>query len=364
MNKTNVLHFITGLYPGGAERMMQKTVAHLSKRYAIHIGSLIAGTLKNDLAKNYPVHVLNTSNPLLFPVAILELRRLIKRHNIRIVHSYLFHANIVARFAAIGTKAKVISSIRIREKGKKSHLVVDKITSFLVDKYTAVSHTVRDFVIAKEGIPPEKIIAIPNGIDVAQFTLRVNKNKKLKELGLSGQRPILASIANLRWSKDYPTLFSALKSVLKKKPVDLLVVGNGEAELELKKKATQLGLNGNVHFLGYRDDVPELLAISDLCILATLYEGQSNALLEYMATKKPIIATNIPENREVLTHTKEGLLVPPKQPQQLAGAILTLLRDNKLRATLASNAYARVKKYHDIKRVAKQTEQLYEELLQ
>ncbi|HLF54658.1 MAG TPA: glycosyltransferase [Candidatus Nanoarchaeia archaeon] len=363
--KVKVLQFITGLNPGGAEMMMYKTIEQLNhKKYEIVICSLVGGSLEKEISKKYKVIVLNAQSVFSLPAAILKLRKIIKKEKIDIIHSYLYHANIVSRIAAMGTKAKVISSIRIKEIKKKSHNIIDALTSGLVDKYTVVARNVREFIIKKEGISPERIITIPNGLDFKKYEVKVDKKKKLKELGLKKDSKILISVANLRKTKDYPTLFKAVKLVLNHYPVELLVVGKGEAEEEYKKIAEQLGIMKHVHFLGFRKDEVkiELVKISDICILSTFYEGQSNSLLEYMAMEKPIVATAIEENIEVIDDGKEGLLTKPKSPELMEKAIIKLLEDKMLREKLARNAYNRVKKYHDIKRVAKQTEKLYEEL--
>ncbi|HLC32916.1 MAG TPA: glycosyltransferase [Candidatus Nanoarchaeia archaeon] len=358
----NVLHFITGLNYGGAEHMMYKTIEHLDRsRYNIFVASLVGGTLEPELREKYPVFVLNAAKVFAFPFALFKLRNIIKKEKVDLVHSYLFHANILARFAAIGTGAKVVSSIRIKEVEKKSHNIIDAWTSFLVDKYTCVSDSVRDFVICKEKISPEKIVTVPNGLDFSRFAFTIDAEKKIKDLEF--KRPVIVSVANLRNSKDYPTLFKALSIVLRTKNVHLLVVGKGECEQEYKKIAHELGIDAHIRFLGFRGDALELIAASDLCVLSTFYEGQSNSLLEYMAFKKPIIATDIDENREVITNGTEGLLVPAQHPEKMAEAILRVLNDAKLRKTLGMNAYARVCKDHNIIRVAKQTEQLYEEMM-
>ncbi|RMD57762.1 glycosyltransferase, partial [Candidatus Woesearchaeota archaeon] len=133
---------------------------------------------------------------------------------------------------------------------------------------------------------------------------------------------------------------------------------------EYRKKAEQEGVMSATRFLGYRPDVKELIAISDVCVLSTHYEGQSNALLEYMALKKPIVATNIEENREIITNGKEGILVPEERPDLLAQAITLLLEDKKLAKRLGSAAFERVKKDHNIEKTALKTQELYDSICQ
>jgi len=363
MQKIKVLQFITGLHLGGAEKMMLRTIEHLDhNKFDLQVASLVGGELEKEISGKFPLHLFNTPHLFDFFTAINKLHRLIKKEEYDLIHSYMFHANIIARIAAVGTNAKVISSIRIKEIKYWHHTLIDALTSFLVDKYTCVSESVRQFVIKKEHLRPEKILTIPNAIDFNQFPKKVNILAKKKELGIDEKTPVIMSVANLRKTKDYPTLFNALAIVLHTQNVHLLVVGSGEAEEAYRKIPAALGISENVHFLGFRDDVFELIMASDLCVLSTFYEGQSNALLEYMALKKPIIATDIEENREVITNGKEGILVKEKNPTQMAEAILHAITDKKTATTMANNAYARVTKEHNITTTVRSTEELYQTL--
>ncbi len=357
--KPNILQFITGLNPGGAEMMLLKTLNNLDdEKYNLSVASLTGGKLESQFRK-HNLTVLNCNRMITAPFAVLKLRKLLKRKQIDIVHSYLFHANIIARLAAIGLRTKVISSLRIKETGIGSHVLIDKLTKNLVDHYTAVSDAVRKFAIETEHIPSNKITTIRNGLDFKQFNIKVNADKKRKELGINKNARVIVSVANLRASKDYATLFHALKEA-EEANIVLLVVGDGEQRQQLEKMVKELRIP--VVFLGYRNDVLELLSIADICVLSTHYEGQSNALLEYMAMSKPIIATDIEENREVIDK-HSGILVPPKQPKIFAEVIKKILHDPSLAKQLGENAHKRVKQLHDIKRVVRQTEELYEKLL-
>ena len=100
-----------------------------------------------------------------------------------------------------------------------------------------------------------------------------------------------------------------------------------------------------------RNDIPDILGISDIWISSTLFEGQSNSLLEAMAMKKPIITTNISENSEVVRHKKEALLVPIKSPRKMANAIMVLIENKQFAENLATNAYQRVYQNFNINKV-------------
>jgi glycosyltransferase involved in cell wall biosynthesis len=282
---------------------------------------------------------------------LFKLRKIIKKEKPDILHCILFHANIIGRLAAVGLKCKVISSIRAREDNKPRNLF-DKITQGLVDVYTTNSNALKDFV-QSYGIDKNKIKVIENGIDFTKF-----KNTCVK----TGST--LISVANLRKQKDYPTLLRALAIVQKKREVELLIVGSGTDYEDEAKTVTdtidELKLK-NVKLLGYRKDVQELLSTSNIWISSTLYEGQSNSLLEAMMMKKTIITTDIPENSEVVRNEKEALLVPIQSPEKMADAIMRILDDKHLAFELATAAYNRVQKY-DINNTINELETLYRQL--
>ncbi|RMD58212.1 glycosyltransferase, partial [Candidatus Woesearchaeota archaeon] len=259
-----VLYVITGLERGGAENALLRLLKKIDrKKYSPAIASLVGGDLEAEFRKLAKVTILNAKKITDALRAVKKIRTIIKNEKIDIVHSYLYHANIIARLAAVGTKAKVISSIRIKEIKKRSHNCADRLTQRLVTHYTAVSESVKKFMIAY-GIPESKITTIPNGIDLEEFKIKISKTEKRKSLGIPERAPIIISVANLRKTKDYPTLFEALAQVRKKHKAELLVVGRGEAEKEYRKKAEQEGVMSATRFLGYRPDVKELIAISDV----------------------------------------------------------------------------------------------------
>lgn len=364
MEKVKVMVSITGLNVGGAENIMLNTINNLDKsKYKIIVCSLLSGTLEKELKKNYNVIVLGMTNIFSIPRTIFTMRKIIKDEGIQIIQSHLFHANFISRLAAIGTRAKVIATVHSTKVDKWWYSFLDGLTSRLVEKYIAVSEGVRDYIMSKSRIPPSKIIVIPNGIDLSRFSKRVIVAKKRAELGLKKSSKVIISVANLREGKDYPTLFTALKIVLNYHAVELLVVGKGESEMVYRKAAENLGISEKVHFLGYRDDVIDLLKSSDVCVLSTLYEGQSVAILEYMASGKPIVTTDIKENRELLRDERDALLVPVKDADAMSEAIIRLLDDKKLTKKLINSALRRVSEYHDLRKMVSHVQRVYEKVL-
>lgn len=358
--KIRVLEVITGLGAGGAERMLEKTVKGLNKRkFDIFVAALTDGVLRPDVEKYCPVYILNVRSVFDFSKAVKKLRQIILEKNIDVVHSYMFHANMVARFAAKGTRAKVICSVRVKEVSRPWHVWFDVWTQRKVKIYTAVSDAVRMFMIEK-GIPSAKIRTIPNGIELDNFSKSIDVKKKKAPLGVQKGEKVIVSVANLREQKDYPTLLRAIALLKKEFPVRLLIVGDGETRLELERLCVKLNIADCVNFLGFREDVVDIVKCADVCVLSTFYEGQSNALLEYMAAKRPVVATDIEENREVVEDEKTGLLVPFANPRAFADHIRIIITDKALSRRLVNNAYKMVQKKYTMKRVIMDTEELYQ----
>ena len=141
--------------------------------------------------------------------------------------------------------------------------------------------------------------------------------------------------------------------------VMLLIAGYGEHEEKLKQEAIQLGINKHVKFLGPRLDIPEILAILDIYVFPSIWEGMPLVILEAMAAKKPIVATKVGGIPEAVIHNHSSLLVPPKNPEALTNAILKILKNSNLAVSLAENAYNRFLKHFTVHKMVSRYEQLY-----
>ncbi|MFX1588696.1 MAG: glycosyltransferase, partial [Promethearchaeota archaeon] len=296
--------------------------------------------------------------------ALFKLRKIIKIENPDILHCFLFHSNILGRFAAIGYGCKVIVSVRNKLIFKKFGNFLDKITQGLVDLYLVNSNTLGNFIY-DYGIKKEKIVLIENGVDFENFKSKQPIHKIKKELELP-DLPIITTIANYRKQKDYPTLIRAIAYLQKEMDFYFLAIGS-RIKYDDEKHRIQILIENlklkNVKLLDFREDIPEILSVTDVWVSSTLFEGQSNSLLEAMFMKKPIVTTNIPENSEVVRNEHEALLVPIKSPKMLAKAIKRILNDNQLAEKLANNAYERVKKKYNINISLNKLKNLYSSLI-
>ncbi len=184
----------------------------------------------------------------------------------------------------------------------------------------------REFAIKIEGVQPDRIFLIPNGVEVDKYTTPVRRELLRKEMGLQSYECMLGTVGRLTEQKGIDILLLAL-SVLSKPELKLVIFGNGGDEARLRALSVKLGLESQVHFAGYRRDLSTLLGALDLYVHPARFEGMPNALLEAMAAACPIVATAVDGNRELIADGKHGWLVPSESPTELANAINEALSD-------------------------------------
>jgi glycosyltransferase involved in cell wall biosynthesis len=209
-----------------------------------------------------------------------------------------------------------------------------------------------------------RAIHIPNGLDLSRFAdPQQDPASKREQLGFSQETTLLGCVGRLDHQKGHTYLLAATARVLQQLPkVHLVIIGDGVLEPQLKQQSHRLGIASQVHFLGARKDVDEILPALDLYVSASLWEGLPTAILESMAAGTPVFATDIPGTNEIIRHGEDGWLIPPGNPTALAEAILHLLTNPHLRAELAKKGLQRVKAF-DMDKIVQQHEMLYRKLV-
>jgi glycosyltransferase involved in cell wall biosynthesis len=208
------------------------------------------------------------------------------------------------------------------------------------------------------GVPPKKVIFIPNGVKISQ--LEENKNN------YSNGKTIVTFIGRLHPQKSVHILLKAFKKVYEMRPhlnLKLWIIGDGPQRYELEHLSKQQQINKHVVFYGNVQNISEKLNLTDIFVLPSLAEGMSNSLLEAMAHGLPCIATRIGGNQELITNGINGILVPAKNVNALYDAILKLVDDKKLRQMMGKISLERVKGNYCIKDIAKRYIEEYEYLL-
>ena len=237
----------------------------------------------------------------------------------------------------------------------------------LVSRFVSVSQSgIHDVRTLTWGLNPARIVAIQNGLALERFTTDLEREEArrmaLPELGSSF---LFGTVGRLVEKKNHKTLLQAFQRVARDIPCSaLVIVGGGPLESTLKALARSLGLEGRVHFLGVRGDVPVILRALDVFVFPTIREGLPLSLLEAMASGLPIIASDIGCIREVINDGLAGGLVNPSDPHGLAEAMIRYARANSRdRAEWGARARRRILEAFSCGRMAADYERLYEQLL-
>jgi glycosyltransferase involved in cell wall biosynthesis len=217
--------------------------------------------------------------------------------------------------------------------------------------------------------PPSRLVTICNGIKPEPFRqAQINGSRAhiRNELGIADNEIAIGTTGRLVPGKDNASLiraFHRLKQLVGERPMRLVLAGDGLERSELEQLVAELELQEHVIFLGFWQDIPGFLAGIDIFVTPTLSEGMSVSLLEAMAAARPIIATNILPNAELITDQQTGLLVPTKAPEQIAQALARFIDDPALAQWCSEGALKRVLRYYTIERMFQETWDLYIDLL-
>jgi len=226
------------------------------------------------------------------------------------------------------------------------------------DKIIAVSKATAEETVRFFRLPREHVVTIHNGIDLASFTdLRVEEEN---------EEHTMLSVGRLSWRKGYKYLIDAMPSVLAEYPdAKLFLVGDGEQRTPLQRHVKKLGIENSVSFLGNvsAEKLHSLYHEADVYVQPSLYEPLGIAILEAMSMRKPVVATRVGGIPELITNGVEGLLVEPRNSLQLARAITNVFSDSSCRERFGSNARKRVEREFTWEAIAKETMELYRNLL-
>jgi len=361
MNK--VLHVLTDTNVGGAGRyLFNLLVGFPSKNYEFLVACPGGGELERELkARGIRYFTLTGGESSLSFKHVGELFHIIKSEHVNIVHT---HASLSGRIAGRLAGCRVILTrhgLNTNSKGPIKRFLSYVIARMFTDKIIAISRAVKINLI-ETGVPADMIKIIHNGIDLSRFELIEPKLRG--ELGLSDDIPIIGVVARIVLEKGYEYILKAMPKVLQSFPSTLLViVGDGPLKAQMQELAVKLGIDRNTVFLGYKRDIENLIADFDVFVLPSVSEGLGLSLLEAMALGKPVIATEVGGIPEVVKNGKNGLLVPPRDEEALAMAILKILSSRDFGLRLGQVAKDTVYEKFSAQSMALQTAKLYDDIL-
>jgi glycosyltransferase involved in cell wall biosynthesis len=363
-----VLWLIKGLGAGGAERLLALGARHHDPRVERPtVAYLLAHktALRAEIeAAGIPVRGLGTRASW-DPRWLARLRRLLVAERFDVVH---VHSPLVA----IGTRLVLRTLSRARRPALvttehnvwASHArptrMLDGLTARGDETHLAVSEAVRASMPARLQARTE---VVRYGIEVDKVRAVAGSGAHARRtLGIAADALVVGTVANLRATKGYPDLLAAARSVCARvERARFVSIGQGPLAGELHDLHARLGLGARFTFCGFRPDALELMPAFDVFCLASHYEGLPISLMEALALGLPVVATTAGGIAELVTDGREALLVPPGEPEQLAGALVSLLSDPEARAEMTRHATARAREL-DIASAVRRTEDVYREV--
>ena len=368
---------ITGLSTGGAEMMLLKVLERLDRqRFSPHVISLTTlGELGPRIAAlGIPVEAVGMKSGLPSPSGFFRLVRILKRANPDVVHTWMYHADLLgglaARLAGISAIGWCIRNSNLdKDKTKFSIRAVmglcSSVSNWLPSRILSCSENARQ-VHVRCGYAAEKMVVVPNGFDLSRFKPDDDARKKVRtELGIDVGAPLVGLIGRFDPQKNHAGFFEAAGLLHRHLPqVHFVLAGQGidESNAALTQAISQAGVIANTHLLGLRNDMPALMAALDVLASSSSYgEAFPNVLGEAMACGVPCVVTDVGDSAYIVGDT--GQVVAPADMAGLATAMKSVLTRSAVeRRSLGEQARARVVENFDIVQVVKRYEAFYEDL--
>lgn len=362
-----VLHLIETGGPGGAERVLLEIVRHLDPaRFASVVCLRKPGWLHDQCRALGVETVIVPLRRRLEWSWFRDVGRLLRRERIALLHAHEFAMNVYGAALGRAVGRPVVATVHgkgyygDRRRRRLAYRAVARLAAMV-----AVSEDVRGFLARAVGIAPGRITTIRNGIDVAAHRDAVPAPGVRAAASGGGEwRWVVGTVGSLYPVKGHAGLLRAYRIVRERVPgTGCVIAGRGALAEALREEARRLGIEDGVRLLGFRADVPRVLAALDVFALPSLSEGLPLAAIEAMAAGRPVVATDVGGAREVVTDGVTGFLVPAGDPASLADRLVAILRDPALAARLGAAGRARAAGEFSVARMVDRYAQLYDRLL-
>jgi glycosyltransferase involved in cell wall biosynthesis len=378
---TRVLYLIDGLGTGGAERSLAELQPGLAAAgidvTIVCLNARAEGVQRQVLADGSDVRILGGGTV----GQIRRLRHIVRTERPDLIHTSIFAASVVGRIASIGSPAIVLTSLvntpyaaaRLEDPGVRrlplaAVRAVDIVTArTLTDHFHAITHAVADWAVLDMKLDPSRITVIERGRDPERLGTAdpARRATVRRRLTLAEDAEVVIAVGRQEFQKGQRHLLEAVERILPAHPrlVVMLAGRKGATTSELERIAARPGLRDAVRFLGHRDDVPDLLAASDVFAFPSRYEGLGGSVIEAMALGLPIVASDIPAVREIVEEGRNAVLVPPGDSASLASALDGILRDPSRRRAFGARGRTIFEERFTLERSTARMIALYERLI-
>ncbi len=362
-----ILYLSTSSGPGGAERVISNLASSLDpERYRPILCLFRPGWIQErSESRGVRTYIIPTHGMTDWRWA-LQFKRLLRKEQVELIHAHEFDANVQGAFVAALSGIPFVATVHgknyfwERFRRRLAYRWVSRRATMV-----AVSQNLKRFIIEKVGTSPDRIKVVYNGVDAVPHCEQADVNRCRRELCLPEGDHIVGVVGNLYPVKGHQYLIDGIPSVLEKCPnTSFVFAGRGQLEKELKEQVYRLGLDKRVHFLGLRQDIPRILAMLDVFVLPSLSEGLSMAILEAMIAGKPVIATQVGGNPELVLDGETGFLVPARDSQALATSLAILLTNRQQAVQFAERGKRRAEGQFSLATMVRAYQTLYDECLQ
>jgi glycosyltransferase involved in cell wall biosynthesis len=363
----NIVYIIGQLDVGGTERQLLTLIEHHDRsrfRPAVVCLSNPAPLARLLQELDCPTYILDRAKHGRIKT-LIRVYQIIHSIQPDIVHAFGYASRAAIPVAKL---AQVPSSIvSIRTNPRRLMTLLDRYIIGAADLVLSNTRFAISSLHSARVADSARCWVIHNGLDIQSFDHSLNcslTDSVPENAGGCQNGNIICTVATLRPVKCLEVLLEAYAIVLSQIPKSQLwIVGDGPLREALEQQASDLGIKSNAVFWGMRSDVPSILKRATVGVLPSRVEGLSNAVIEYMAAKLPVVATNVGGNPELVIHGETGLLIPPNNSQVLGETLIRLLSNSGLAAYYGQAGRQRVEEYFSVERMIQETESVYHELL-
>jgi glycosyltransferase involved in cell wall biosynthesis len=363
-----IMHVVTTLNIGGLEILVLNLNRFIDRNLFIPmVCSLTSdGILEKEFEKiDVPVYTVAKKDRIDIILAT-KLRRLFKTEKIEIIHTHNITPFLYSMFGLkTGGAHELVHTVHSNVKLHKKKLIIAQ-RCLAKHSYRIIGDCkkVSDFLKYQQGIPFDKVITIYNGVDIQKYGKDIDVLEKRKEIGTDPDDALVICVANLLPVKNHNMLLRSFRKVVDIIPkTKLILAGDGICRGTLETLAKQLYLSDKILFLGHRQDIPELLEIADVFVLASKSEGLPLSVLEALASSKPVVVTDVGGNDEIVQNDYCGYLVSSGDENKMADRITDFLLHKEKAILFGKRGRRLVEEKFSLQKMARDYEQIYLEAI-
>jgi len=369
--KIRVAQVVTSVVLGGGGQVISAIARHLDRAaFEMDVFCIIEGGELVDYIQSQGFNVAvipvrtRGSRPHYSLSAWLQLTSMLRRRKYDVVHTHLYHADLVggvsARIAGCRVVVKTLHNMGTRRTSFQ-HAIEVMVLNRIARKIICVSRSQANHLLKHGGMDPSKLVTIHNGVDASRFRAPRDKAASAISVGLDPSKPVVGTVGRLIEEKGHEYLLQAVPLIARRVPgVQFLIVGDGPLRHDLERRILQLR-DTRVVITGLRSDVPELLGLMDLFVFPSLSEAFGIAVIEAMAAGVPVACADIPALNETVRRGVTGEIFPGQDPEALAASVCTLLENADLRRSLAERAQNWVRESFTESAMVRAYERVYRE---